>query len=68
MIEFYSSHVSLICFGPHQSIFRSFFYKLYVQIWYVAIRALNLHIQLVKNSPEDGTVRSETCRANICDE
>ena len=28
----------------------------------------NLRIQLVKYAPEDGPVRSETCRANICDE
>ena len=28
----------------------------------------NLHIQLVQNAPDDGPVRSETCRANICDE
>ena len=45
------------------------FYKLYLQIWYVVIRVLqhipNLHIQLVKNAPEDGPLRSETCRANI---
>ena len=25
----------------------------------------NLHIQLVQNAPDDGPVRSETCRANI---
>ena len=25
----------------------------------------NLHIQFVKNAPEDGSVRSETCRANM---
>jgi hypothetical protein len=25
----------------------------------------NLHIQLVKDAPDDGPVRSETCRANI---
>ena len=49
------------------------FYKLYSQIWYVLIRALldkssrfevvgrNLRIQLVKNAPDDGPVRSETC-------
>ena len=28
----------------------------------------NLRIQLVQNAPEDGPVRSETCRANIRDE
>ena len=56
------------------------FYKLYSQIWYVLIRALldkssrfevvgrNLRIQLVKKAPDDGPVRSETCRANISDE
>ena len=46
------------------------------QIWYVVIRILldtyyhisNLYIQLVKNAPEDGPVKSETCRANIRDE
>ena len=49
------------------------FYKLYLQILYVVIRVLldtyyhipNLQIQLVQNAPEDGPVRSETCRANI---
>ena len=41
IIEFYSSHMfSSTCFGPHRSIFRSDFYKLYVQIWYVVIRVL----------------------------
>ena len=25
----------------------------------------NLHIQLVQNAPDDGPMRSETCRANI---
>jgi hypothetical protein len=25
----------------------------------------NLHIQLVQNAPDDGPVRSETCRANV---
>ena len=66
---------SSTCFGPDRSIFRGVFYKLYVQIWYVVIRVLldtsssyevvgsSLHIQLVKNAPEDGPVRSETCRA-----
>ena len=28
----------------------------------------SLRIQLVQNAPDDGLVRSETCRANICDE
>ena len=28
----------------------------------------NLQIQLVQNAPDDGPVRSETCRTNICDE
>ena len=28
----------------------------------------NPQIELVTNAPEDGPVRSETCRANICDE
>ena len=28
----------------------------------------SLRIQLVQNAPDDGPVRSETCRANICDE
>ena len=45
--------------------------------WYVVIRVEyyaqyyhipNLRIQLVKNAPDDGSVRSETCRANISDE
>ena len=35
---------------------------------YAYYHITNLHIQLVKNAPEDGPVRSETCRANICDE
>ena len=28
----------------------------------------SLHIQLVQNSPDDGPMRPETCRANIRDE
>ena len=58
------------------------FYKLYLQIWYVVIRVLldtssryelylqiwYVVIQFVKHAPDDGPVRSETCRANISDE
>ena len=41
MSKFYSAlFVSSTCFGPHRSIIRSVFYKLYSQIWYVVIRVL----------------------------
>ena len=78
MSEFYSGlmlarHVSDLT-GPSSGAF----YKLYSQIWYVVIRVLldtssrtrittyqSLRIQLVQNAPDDGPVRSETCRANI---
>ena len=33
-------YVSSACFGPHWSIFRCVFYRLYVQIWYVVVRIL----------------------------
>ena len=77
-MSLFSTNVSSTCFGPHQSIFRSVFYKLYVQTLVCGntrttrhIQPLRsndwmcLHIQLVKNAPEDGLVRSETCRANM---
>ena len=54
----FSTYVSSTCFGPHRSIIRRVFYKLYLQIWYVVI-------QLAQNAPDDGPMRSETCRANI---
>ena len=58
-------HVSDLT-GPSSG---AFFYKLYVQIWYVPYYHIpNLHILFVQNAPEDGPVMSETCRANICDE
>ena len=58
MIEFYSSrmlarHVSDLT-GPSSGAF----YKLYYHI-------PNQQIELVQNAPDDGPVRSETCRANI---
>ena len=31
------TYVRSTCFGPHWPIFRSIFYKLYVQIWYVVL-------------------------------
>ena len=42
------------------------------RLWYVVIRVLldssttyqSLRIQLVQNAPDDGPMRSETCRAN----
>ena len=46
------------------------FYKLYLQIWYVVISVLldtSSRYEVVGRT-EDGPVRSETCRANICDE
>ena len=42
--------------------------KLILYFIYAYYHIPNLHIELVKNAPEDGPVRSETCRANICDE
>ena len=36
--------------------------------YYAYYHITNLHIQLVQNAPDDGLVRSETCRANIRDE
>ena len=38
------------------------------QTYFILQHIPNLHIQLVKNAPEDGPVRSVTCRANIRDE
>ena len=45
---------------------RNAFIQLHLDVFIYIIP--NLHIQLVKNAPEDGPVRSETCQANICDE
>ena len=39
-VSLFSIYVSSTCFGPHRSIIRSVFYKLYSQIWYVVIRVL----------------------------
>ena len=39
-----------------------------VQTYFMLQHIPNLQIQLVQNAPDDGPVRSETCRANICDE
>ena len=39
-----------------------------IQTYFILQHIPNLHIQLVKNAPDDGPVRTETCRANICDE
>ena len=39
-----------------------------IQTYFILQHIPNLHIQLVQNAPDDGPVRSETCRANICDE
>ena len=74
MIEFCSSHmlarhVSDLT-GPSLG---AFVYRLYVQIWYVVIRVLldtysRYEVVGRTNAPKDGPVRSETCRANICDE
>ena len=54
---------------PHQD---QFFLQLRNDWMCPAVRILqhipNLHIQLVKNTPEDGPVRSETCGADIRDE
>ena len=36
----FSTYVSSTCFGPHRSIIRSVFYKLYSHIWYVVINSL----------------------------
>ena len=44
------------------------FYELYLQIWYEYYHIPNPQIQLVQNAPDDGPMRSETCRANISDE
>ena len=54
MIEFYSSHMLARHVSDLTGPSSGAFYKLYLQIWYVVIRVL--------------LVRSETCRANICDE
>ena len=37
---YFVTYVSSTCFRPHRSIFRTVFYKVYVQIWYVVIRVL----------------------------
>ena len=39
-----------------------------IQTYFILQHIPNLHIQLVQNAPEDGPVRSETCRAKVCDE
>ena len=68
MSEFIHHDVSPTCFGPHRAIIRSVLYKLYSQIWYVVIRVLldtSSRYEVTKNAPDDGPVRSETCRANI---
>jgi hypothetical protein len=39
-LSLFITFVSSTCFGTHRSIFRSVFYKLYVQIWHVIIRLL----------------------------
>ena len=46
------------------------FYKLCLQIWCVVIRVLldTTSRYEVVGRTVDGPVRSETCRANICDE
>ena len=61
---------SSTCFGRHRSIIRSVLYKLYSQalVCGTTVRiatSQSLRIQLVQNAPDDGPMRSETCRANI---
>jgi hypothetical protein len=36
-VSLFITYVNSTCFGPHRSIIRSVFYKLYVQIWYVVM-------------------------------
>ena len=53
------------------SLLSGVLYKLYLQIWYVVIRILldtSSRYEVVGRTPDDGPVRSETCRANIRDE
>ena len=47
-VTLFSTYVSSTCFGPHRSIIRSVFYKLYSQIWHVVIRVLQFVLQLRK--------------------
>ena len=72
-----SKFIHYICLARHISDLigpsSGAFYKLYLQIWYVVLPVLldaSSHYEAVGriNAPEDGPVRSETCRANICDE
>ena len=42
--------------------------RILIQTYFILLHIPNLHIQLVQNAPDDGPVRSETCRANIRDE
>ena len=71
MSKFYSAlFVSSTCFGPHLSIIRSVLYKLYLQtlVCGTIVRTTtyqSLRIHLVQNAPDDGQMRSETCRANL---
>ena len=56
------THYSFIMHLLHkldQSLIKTYFILQYIP---------NLQIQLVRNAPDDGPVRSETCRANICNE
>ena len=39
-----------------------------IQTSFILQHIPNLQIQLVQNAPDDGPVRSETCRVNIRDE
>ena len=39
-----------------------------IQIYFILQHMSNLQIELVQNTPDDGPMRSETCRANILDE
>ena len=73
MSKFYSAlFVSSTRFGPHRSIIRSVLYKLYSQTLVCGNTRTHssttyqiLQIQLVQNAPDDGPMRSETCRANL---
>ena len=69
-VSLFSTYVSSTCFGSHRSIIRSVLYKLYSQTLvcgstHSITTYQSLRIQFVQNAPDNGPMRTETCRANI---